>query len=392
MLPNVTYESVEWESKYGYSSYDMMGRPLRSGNYKAAVLGPIADVKLQVVEELADLYADTLALISRFDDDLSQKAIVIPAILLRSESVSSSQIEKLTTSAKNVSLAQLGDTSKQNATLVAGNINAMQKAFENTDDISVESLRAVHRTLLQHTEPDIAGVIRQEPVWIGGGNSPHGAKYVPPHHRRIMGYLDDLVRFSNRYDVSPLLQATVAHCQFETIHPFADGNGRTGRALIQIILHNARICRKSALPISAGLLSNLDDYFIALERYRDGDYSSMLELFCWSARDAVFASRVAADAIEELRDTWVQKIVARKDAAVWRLLDLVLSQPVINAKYASEELGISDLNTRMAINQLVETGILTKTSTKLRNTTFQSKEVIVIMDNFSKSIQKRIGR
>lgn len=391
-FPGVSFEELEWESKYGYSSYDMNGRQLPRGKYKAAVLTPIADANLQIDSDLGELYADTLAGITRFDDDLLEKSIVMPSILLRSESASSSQIEKLTTSAKNVALAQIGDTSKQNATLVAGNISAMQMALENTDEISVDSILQIHKTLLQNTEPEIAGKIRQEPVWIGGGNSPHTAKFVPPKFSRLPEYLEDLVKFSNRFDVSPLLQAAVAHCQFETVHPFADGNGRTGRALIQIILHNARVIRKSALPISAGLLGNLNEYFIALEKYRDGDYSSMLKLFCYSAQDAIFASRVTADAIDGLRDVWLQKITARKDSVIWKLLDLILTQPVIDVNYVSEVLGVSAPAARTAVDQLLDAGILSKTSTKLRNVTYQSKEVAAIMDNFSKSIQKRGGK
>jgi Fic family protein len=391
-LPTVSFEELEWEPKYGYSSYDMNGRQFPRGKYKAAVLSPISDINLQIESDIAELYADTLAGITRFDDDLSEKSIVMPSILLRSESASSSQIEKLTTSTKNIALAQLGDISKQNATIVAGNIYAMQKALENTDKISVDSILQVHKSLMENTGVDFAGQIRKEPVWIGGGNSPHTAKFVPPKFSRVNEYLEDLVKFSNRYDVSPLLQAAVAHCQFETIHPFADGNGRTGRALIQIILHNARVIRKSALPISAGLLGNLNEYFIALEKYREGDYSSMLKLFCYSAQDAIFASRVTADAIEELRDVWLQKITARKDSVIWELLDLILTQPVINVNYVSEELGVSAPAARAAIDQLLEADILSKTSTKLRNVTYQAKEVTEIMDNFSKSIQKRGGK
>jgi Fic family protein len=389
MLPEVTYEEVEWESKFGYSNYDAFGRPMASGKYKAAVLHPIADAKLEIDPKLGELYADTLAGITRFDADLTEKSIVMPAILLRSESASSSQIEKLTTTAKNIALAELGASTKQNAKLVAGNISAMQKALDNINDITVKSVIGVHKALLEKVEPNIAGKIRQEPVWIGGGNSPHFARFVPPQYTHIPKYLEDLVKFSNRYDVSPLLQAAIAHCQFETIHPFADGNGRTGRALIQIILHNDRIIRKSALPISAGLLGNVTEYFAALEKYRDGDYNSMLELFCWSARDAVFASKVTVDAIEELRDGWNEKIASRKDSSVWKLIDLILVQPVIDANLVSEKLGIADLNARNAIDQLVEKEILTQLGTGSRNMKYQAREVLKILDNFSKSIQKR---
>jgi Fic/DOC family len=92
-------------------------------------------------------------------------------------------------------------------------------------------------TLLRGSQPEHAGKWRDQPVWIGGGDlSPHNADFVPPHHSRVEPAIADLVRFMDRDDMPPLVQAAIAHAQFETIHPFPDGNGRTGRALVQSLL------------------------------------------------------------------------------------------------------------------------------------------------------------
>jgi fido (protein-threonine AMPylation protein) len=103
----------------------------------------------------------------------------------------------------------------------------------------------MHRALVERFEPDIAGRWRREQVWIGGGRiSSHNAAFVPPRADRVPGAIDDLVAFAHRDDIPALSHAAIAHAQFETIHPFPDGNGRTGRALIHAMIRNR------ALPLS----------------------------------------------------------------------------------------------------------------------------------------------
>ena len=110
---------------------------------------------------------------------------------------------------------------------------------------------------------------REARKWIRG-NSPHTAEFVPPHPSRVLPAMDDLVAFMRRDDILALTQAAIAHAQFETIHPFADGNGRSGRAIVSALLRAKGITRNVTVPVSAGLLTDTGAYFDALGEYREG--------------------------------------------------------------------------------------------------------------------------
>jgi Fic family protein len=98
--------------------------------------------------------------------------------------------------------------------------------------------------------------------------------FNPPHHDHVPVLIDDLVAFARRTDIPLLTQAAVAHAQFETIHPFPDGNGRTGRALIHSMLRGHGLTHNVTVPVSAGLLTDTSAYFDALTAYREGEPSS----------------------------------------------------------------------------------------------------------------------
>src|SRR5690606_28552255 len=140
-----------------------------------------------------------------------------------------------TTSANQLALAEIDEGDKANALTVVGNVRAMEAALQLADDISEASILAMHKALMLHQTgfpPEDAGRFRAEQVWIGRGEAgPRVADFVAPHHDRIPGAIGDLVRFVKRQDLPVLVQVAVAHAQFETIHPFPDGNGRPGRAL-----------------------------------------------------------------------------------------------------------------------------------------------------------------
>lgn len=120
-------------------------------------------------------------------------------------------------------------------------------------------------------------------MWIGGSDlHPSDADFVPPHNRHLNDAMGDLERFMQRTDLPALAQAAVAHAQFETIHPFADGNGRTGRALIHVILRARGVATTAALPISVGLLADTAGYFDTLSAYRRGEVEPVIRLFAQS--------------------------------------------------------------------------------------------------------------
>jgi Fic family protein len=164
--------------------------------------------------------------------------------LLRSESVASSRIAGVHLTYKRLARAAYLENRGQRdrrAAEVLGNVEAMKRAIElamTGKPLTISAIEDVHRTLLRFTEDaDIAGVVSEAQTWIGGNDyNPIGATYVPPAHDRLRPLLEDLCAFANRSDLAAIVQAAIVHAEFETIHPFADGNGRVGRALIYTVL------------------------------------------------------------------------------------------------------------------------------------------------------------
>ena len=313
-------------------------------------------------------------------------AIAAPfsAILLRSESAASSEIEQLTASAKSIALAELGRRAGTNPRLIVGNVRAMEAAIEMADDLDASTIIAMQGEILRDDQPELTGGWRTQQVWIGGGhsNSPHAASFVPPHHERVPQLMDDLVAFARRDDLPALPQIAIAHAQFETVHPFPDGNGRTGRALIQAMLRRLGVTRNVIVPVSAGLLRDTRGYFDALTAYRRGDVMPIVLALAQASRDAIANGRQLVDELTRLRAEWERIATARAGSAGRRLLDVLQRQPVIDARLAGEELGISARNAQNGIDRLVGDGILLA-SGAARNRTFEAHDVLVALDAFA---------
>lgn len=261
--PSVSFETLPWRA-----SVENLSRraQLRTpSHYESAVVPHIAGDEIQLRSEtLAAVDRATIA-VARFD----AAAVTSIPLLLRGESVASSRIEQLTSSSRKIFEAELSGTGSANAKLIVANVRQMQRAVE-VDAATTETLLAMHNVLLQDSAPEIAGQLREQAVWIGGPDDHHpgGTLFVPPHHGHVPALLEDLEAFMARRDIPVLVQAAIAHAQLETIHPFADGNGRTGRALVHVLLKLRGLSVNGPVPISAGLLSRVDDYFAALDAYR----------------------------------------------------------------------------------------------------------------------------
>jgi Fic family protein len=366
---------------------DLVSRAVRArhpGPYRAAVVAEIAELDPGLSTGAAALAAEASAEIARFDAELGVEIAPFAAVLLRSESASSSMIENLTSGAKAIALAELGSPDKRNATEIVGNVHAMQAALELADRLDAQAVLAMHAALLGELEPTGAGRWRAEQVWIGGDNfGPHGASFVPPHHDRVPAAMADLMRFVQRDDLPVLTQAAIAHAQFETIHPFTDGNGRTGRALIHSMLRAKGLTRRVTVPVSAGLLTDTGAYFDTLGAYRTGEIAPIVQAMANASFAAVTNGRQLVAELRDVRDAWNGTIRARRDSSAWRLADVVLRQPVIDLSTAARELGISPANALRPIAALAEAGVLTEFTGFKRNRMWQSREVLSALDDFA---------
>lgn len=251
-------------------------------------------------------------------------------------------------------------------------------------------IAGVQRVLLERHSPAMVGW-RTEPVWIGGGGStPVTADYVAPDHRRILGALDDLTAFAARDDLLLLPQIAVAHAQFETIHPFADGNGRTGRALVQILLRTKGLVRTATVPISGGLLTEKSRYFDALGAYREGDAGPIIRQLVRASLSAVEHGRRLATQVTELRDTWRENVRARSDSATWKVLELLPAHPVVDAETVAREIGVHPNNVRRAVAPLVEAGILVPSQHfKSHKALYRAPAVLDLLDGYAAEVGRR---
>ena len=309
--------------------------------------------------------------------------IPLDAILLRTESVASSQIENLTASARSIGLAELGDTSKHNAAVIVGNVQAMLRAIDLAGTLTPNAVLQMHRALLQQTDPEAAGRWRTQAVWIGVSSVTRSARTSSPHHDRVPGLVDDLMVYAGRDDQSVLAQAAIAHAQFETIHPFHDGNGRTGRALLHAMLRHHGPTRNVTVPVSAGLLHDISGYHDALTAYRAGDPDVIVRLTVAATFRAINDSRWLAADIGGIRDAWRAMISARRDWAVWAVADLFLSRPVLDAAQAATALEIAPTNVHRHLDRLTEAGVLTRFSLYRRGLGWRADAVLDALDRFA---------
>lgn len=386
-LQPVTHEHVRWEPQG--TRYANAARP-KYGTYHPAVPANVADLILDLPPSVLAEAESASREITRFDAELGGEIAPFAAVLMRSESAASSQIENLTASSRAIAEAELpGGKAKRNAEMIVANTAAMQAAIALSDTVDSNAILAMHRALMANEPRHTPGKFRTEPVWIGGGSTPIGATFVGPRHERIPGAIDDLLTFAQRADVPALPQIAVAHAQFETIHPFTDGNGRTGRALVQAMLRNKGLTRQVTVPVSAGLLADTDSYFAALTAYRDGDAAPIVERFSNASVLAIANGRQLVVEIRGIRESWNDVITARSDSAVWKVADLLPRRPVVNAALLAQELGIESTNAHRYLNPLTEAGILVETASGPRNRVWRSPEVLAALDAFAERAGRR---
>ena len=359
----ITWPALTWEPQTPWVHRDALAsrRATRrnSGTFSSAVPASIAALNVKLDTTLRGALQGTAFYMNLFDKRFHHiGGIPFSAVLLRGESASSSQIENLTVSARKLSLAVLGARGSKvgiNAELVARNVYAMRAALDTAENISVDSILAMHRELTRGLQQD-SGMLRTEWVWIKG-DSPVTADYVAPHHERVPAALEDLVTFMNRRDIDPLAQAAIAHAQFETIHPFTDGNGRTGRALISSLLRARGVTQHVTLPISSGLLHDTEGYIQALTDYRAGDAEPIVKLFSRAINQALLNVEWLAQDIENLQ----QQILAtaqRKTPLLRSLTDLCCTEPAFTAHMVEEHTQGSRASVYRLLNRMVELQIL----------------------------------
>jgi Fic family protein len=291
---------------------------------------------------------------------------------------------------------------------VLGNIAAMESAV----DLAVApgpfgraDLLAVHRTLMERSLlPHIGGQVRSEQNWIGGSSyNPCTAAFVPPPPDRVEGLLDDLLVYVNGDDHSPLVQAALAHAQFETIHPFADGNGRTGRALVHVVLRRRGLAPAFVPPISLILATWSGTYIAGLEAFRhvappesaerSAATAEWLRVFATATHRACIDAERYADRIDAMVAAWREHLGrVRAGSGIERLVAVLPGAPVVSVESAAELIGRSKARTTDAVNALVDAGILRQRNVgRQRYRIFEATDVLDLFVGLERSLASPAG-
>ena len=388
-----------------------MGRRDRQGcDYDAYVPDPLAGWNLLLPADLAADLADAEAAIRRLNasDAAAINLEGIARFLLRAESVASSKIEGLSAGPRRLLeaeavLAERGDVADRVAAEILGNIIAMESAIAlgaTATRISLDDLLAIHRTLMAHAHtPGLGGVIRTTQNWIGGSHyNPCTASFVPPPPDRVATLLDDLLAYVNGDDHPTIVQAAIAHAQLETIHPFADGNGRTGRALIHVIFRRRGLAPRFVPPTSLVLATWAEDYIAGLTSFRhlgtphtearSTGAQAWLRTFAAATRRACADAETYVQRMATLDETWRARLCrVRASSATDLLLRVLPGVPVLTVDSAARLIDRSAMRAGEAVNRLVDAGILRqRNATRQRYRVFEADDVIRLFGGLDEAL------
>ena len=357
----------------------------RACAYDAFIPDLLTSLEFSLSSSVAGVIADAESAIRTLNEHADPGLAPLARLLLRTESIASSKVEGMQVDARVLARAEVRNDTGQKvpptALGVLANIDAMQTAIEiatEREQLSPPQIAEIHHNLMVASErPEIAGQVRTRQNWIGGNDyNPCGADFVPPPPEEVGPLLEDLCAFCNDETLPPLVQAAIAHAQFETIHPHEDGNGRTGRALLQVILKRRNVAPRFVPPISVVLAQNRDRYIEGLTAYREGNFEQWFEIFAAAAaRAAKLAKRYLAQ-VRDLQEVWRAQLFSygpvRRDAAAWQLIEILPGHPVITVPVGVAKVNRTKPAVSGAVNQLVAAGILRPLSDNRRNRAWEA--------------------
>ena len=383
--------------------------------YDAYIADPLAGWDPSIPADVAADIADAESAVRALNDAGTSRVSLegLARFLLRAESVGSSKIEGLEAAARRLARAEAaialgGDASDRVAVEVLGNIAAMESAVElavSTERFELDDLLSVHRTLMDNSPaPELGGIVREEQNWIGGSSfNPCSAAFIPPPHEYLPDLLADLLDYVNRDGHSPLVQAAIAHAQFETLHPFADGNGRIGRALIHVVLRRRGLAPTFVPPISLVLATWSDDYVNGLMTFRHHSEPDSAERSAaateWLRMFATATNRACQDAenysadIGEIIATWRTRLGRiRANSSADLLLRVLPGVPIVTVATASKLIDRSTARSADAVNLLAEAGVLRQRNVgRQRYRVFEATAVLDLFTGLERALASPTG-
>lgn len=355
----------------------------------------IAKIDAHIDADIAVQLEAAMSEISRLDNTHGTHLAALSTLLLRTESVASSKIERVEASLDDYARALHGGRANSSAVSMVAATTALHDMIASVDrDVPVQ-MRAIlraHEALMRDdpTEGQHAGRIRTVQNWIGGSDhSPRDALYVPPPPDTVQAYMDDLMEFANRTDIPVLIQAAIAHAQFESIHPFTDGNGRIGRALINTIFRRRGATSRLVVPLASALVARRERYFGALNTYRAGDIRPLIVIFANSSRIAAAESRITAERLADIPIEWRSMVgPTRRHSAADKLLQLLPSTPIVSSDDVASLVDAPRSSVFAAIKRLQDAGVLRPLTDRKRDQVWGASLVLAELDDLGHRIER----
>ena len=316
--------------------------------------------------------------------------------LIRTESVSSSKIEQIEASLDDYARAIAGIKSNASAVSMVKSAQALHGLVDaaGSGEITLDSILTAHHQLMEDdpSERSYAGRLRDVQNWIGGSDfTPRTAVHVPPPPELVDPLMADLLIFANRDDVPVVAQAAIVHAQFESIHPFSDGNGRIGRALINAVLRRRGLTSGTVVPIASAMVAKRQIYFDLVNGYRTGALEPFVLDVARSAQIASREARVSGEVLESLPGRWAELSKPRAGSAAAAILQQLLDHPVFSADDISDLLpNLSDVNIYRALQRLEDDGVIHEVTARKRDRVWAATLVMDELEDLADRIAQRL--
>ena len=357
-------------------------------SFKPNPLPPIPEIEMD--GEIVKLLVDANKQLVKLDtaSQLISNADLFISIYVRKEALISSQIEGTQCTLDDVLDPEVEANANLDVSDVINYVKATQYALKRLERLPLccRLIREIHEVLMENVrgQDKTPGEFRHSQNWIGPANcSLKDARYIPPNVEDMQTAMSDLEKYINEnVDYDPLIRAALIHYQFETIHPFLDGNGRIGRLLILLYLMEQRLIEKPVIYISYFLKKNQIEYYDRIsEVRRTGNFEQWIRFFLEAVSKAASDSLEAIHQLSVLHDTNVEKLpkTTRSKDNLRAVFDYIEQYPIIDIKRTAKELEVSYNTVDAAVRKLVELGILQETTNAARNRVFAYEEYLAIL-------------
>ena len=383
-----TWPTCTWDQRPWRQSNRVGTKEDRVFSEITTIIPPhISNVTLALPAELVGILDEALREIITLDNSHGPALQALGTLLLRTEAVASSKIEHIEASMDDYARAMFGSRQNESAVSMVSATHAFEGFLDSVQagPITLATIQEAHRELMKSdpNERSYAGRFRDVQNWVGGSDfSPRGAIFIPPPPELVDPLMDDLESFVNRDDLSILFQAAIAHAQFETIHPFTDGNGRIGRALINVILRRRKATTRVVIPLASALVAQRENYFALLESYRAGDPLAIVRSFAQAATLVSGEARKTAHQLEEIPGTWRESLSRlRTGSTTEQILNHLLAVPVVTAEALVKTVSTSPSSVYSALERLAEVEIIRPLTNRTRNQVWGASAVLDELDD-----------